>query len=391
MPWMPAIAQEESPTEEVTSAIYRFVLDLTDSGGVAALAETVLPRMLRIALILLAAYFLNRLLRRGIKRFVRNLQSDVGLSRFGALRARAPLADTTPMDIGRATMRAETLAGVLRSIGGFTIWTLAIVMVLSEFAINLGPLIAGAGIVGVALGFGAQKLVQDFLSGMFMLIEDQYGLGDIVDTGEAVGRIEAITLRTTRLRDVQGTVWHVPNGQINRIGNLSQQWARSLIDFGVAYDTDVTHAMTVIKGVLDDVAADPDWRTVIMEEPEVWGVEAFGPSEILIRSVVKVQPGKQFNINREIRKRMKAAFDAEGIEIPFPQRTVWVRDDSNGAGDSFGRETPSAPPSSPATEPGEARGRGGSATDEGETPARERTQWSEVPDDVDDGDGDHQS
>ncbi|QBI18230.1 mechanosensitive ion channel family protein [Egibacter rhizosphaerae] len=317
---------------EAGGAVYEFVLDLTDRSGIAQLAQTIVPPALRIVLILAIAYFAHRVVRRFIKRTTRRIAAGDGLGRLGTLRNRAPLADTTPMDLGRATLRAETIGGVLRSLAGAAIWAIAIFMILGEFDINLGPLIAGAGVVGVALGFGAQKLVQDFLAGTFMLIEDQYGLGDIVDAGEAIGVIEGITLRTTRVRDIHGTVWHIPNGTITRIGNMSQQWAQSLLDIGVAYNTDIPKAMHVIKGVADELWRDEEWRVLLVEEPEVWGVQDFGPSEILIRLVVKTQPGKQWGVEREIRKRLKATFDSEGIEIPFPQRTIWTRTDEEHVG-----------------------------------------------------------
>lgn len=326
--WILAQNEDDEIINPVMESFYDFVLEFTDSGGIALIFQEALPRLLRILLILGLGLLLNRLVRRLIRRSLRRLQAGEGIGNLGPRRVRDARPATTSLHVERATMRAETIGGVLRSTSSGFIWTIVVILLVGEFGVNLGPLIAGAGIVGVALGFGAQKLVQDFMSGIFMLLEDQYGLGDIVDTGEAVGVIEAITLRTTRLRDVSGTVWHVPNGQISRIGNMSQQWARSLLDIGVAYDTDVPHAMKVIQSVLDEVAADPEWGALILDEPEVWGVEAFGASEIVIRGVVKVIPGKQFNINREIRKRMKVAFDAEGIQIPFPQRTVWIREDA---------------------------------------------------------------
>ncbi|MFO8075906.1 MAG: mechanosensitive ion channel family protein [Actinomycetota bacterium] len=353
--------------------VYEFVLELTQSGGIAVLAQEAVPRLLRILLILGLALGLNRLVRRLIKRSVRRLQTGEGLGRLGALRARGPLSDTTPLDVGRSTLRAETLGGVLRSIAGLLIWSIAVILLIGEFGVNLGPLIAGAGILGVAIGFGSQQLVQDFLAGIFMLVEDQFGIGDIIDAGEATGTVEAITLRTTRLRDISGVVWHIPNGQITRIGNKSQEWARSLLDIGVAYDTDLGHATMVIRRVLDDVAADPEWSPLVLEAPEVWGVEEFGASEIVIRAVVKVLPGKQWNVNREIRRRLKAAFDDEGIEIPFPQRTLWVRDDH---GDD----------ASPTEAPGDSGWgqalRGGARTEApGETPREQRSPGSQMPDD----------
>ncbi len=372
------LAQQNDEPAQI-EPIYDAVLDLTESPQTAALAAQAIPTALRILLIIVIAFVLNRVVRRLIKRSVRRLREDEGLGRLGVLRARGPLADTTPLDVGRATLRAETLGSVLRSLTGAVIWTIAVILVLGEFGVNLGPLIAGAGIVGVALGFGSQKLVQDFLSGVFMLVEDQFGIGDIVDAGEAVGTIEAITLRTTRLRDLNGVVWHIPNGQITRIGNMSQEWARSLLDIGVAYDTDLGHATMVIRRVLDDVAADPDWALFVLDDPEVWGVEDFGASEIIIRAVIKVVPGKQWNVNREIRRRLKIAFDDEGIEIPFPQRTLWVRDDNP---DGAAPTAASGEAGWGEALRGGARPRGGKS---GETPRAERSGSSRLPDEPDEG------
>jgi len=217
----------------------------------------------------------------------------------------------------------EALATVLRSVASFVIWLTAAFMVLGELGIELGPLLAGAGIVGVAIGFGSQSLVRDFLSGIFILVEDQFGVGDTVDLGEAVGVVEVVSLRTTRLRSVDGTVWHVPNGEIRRVGNKSQHWSRALLDIQVAYDTNIEAARETIKAAADHV-----WQEqpeTILEEPELWGVENLGAHGIDIRLVVKTQPSKQWEVSRLIRERIKLAFDETGIEIPFPQQTVWHR------------------------------------------------------------------
>jgi len=203
-----------------------------------------------------------------------------------------------------------------------TFWLVALLMCLGEVGIDLAPLLAGAGVLGVAIGFGSQSLVRDFLSGMFILIEDQFGVGDIVDLGEASGTVEAVSLRTTRLRAVDGTVWHMPNGEITRVGNMSQHWSRALLDVEVAYDTDLEHARRVIKRVADEL-----WRedTSVLDEPEMWGVEQLGASGIALRLVVKTTPSAQWKVSRELRERIKLAFDEEGIEIPFPQQMVWNR------------------------------------------------------------------
>jgi len=289
-----------------------------------------------VVLILLGAYVANRLAQRFIKRFIRRVQSGT-LSRIDVLRGRNPLATTGPINLARASMRTETLGTALRSVAGLAIYSVALVWILSTLGIDLGPLLAGAGVVGVALGFGAQNLVKDFLAGMFILLEDQYGIGDIVDVGDvsnpvASGVVESISLRSTRLRDVNGTLWHIPNGEIRAVGNKSQLWARSLIDLAVPYGTDVNRAMAVIKQVADDLWHDPAWADQVLEEPEMWGVENLGPAEVTIRLVMKVEPARQFDVNRELRARLLAAFTREGIEIA-DSRTVWVRDgDPNTSG-----------------------------------------------------------
>jgi len=325
-PYAAACGVEE--TGPFRDAVFRFTGNCT----AATVVGTILPPVVKIVLVVVIAHIANRFMRRAIKGFMRRMKEE-GMAKLEALRGKGPLGATGPLDIARANMRTETIGGVLRSLTTFTIWAIAVVMVLGELGINLGPLIAGAGIVGVALGFGAQSLVKDFLSGIFMLMEDQYGIGDIVDVGDARGTIEAVTLRTTRLRDVEGTVWHVPNGQINRIANMSQQWARSLLDVGVAYDTDVDHATRVMKRVADEMWQDEEWGDLILDEPDVWGLQDFAADQLTMRIVIKTVPGKQFPVNREYRARLKAAFDAEGIEIPFPQRTVWVRQDDDQSGD----------------------------------------------------------
>ncbi len=299
------------------------------------LAGTIVPVLLEILLIVVVAVVVNRLSQRATRRFVRRLEAE-GVARIDALRARDPAWHTGPINLARATQRFQTIGGVMRSLATVVIVGFAGVLVLGALGIDLRPLLAGAGIAGVALGFGAQNVVKDVLAGTFALIEDQYGIGDVVTLGEssnpiASGVVEGITLRTTRLRDLEGTVWHVPNGEIRAAGNKSQLYARTLLDVGVAYDTDVARAIEVIKGVADEVWQDPRWAGQVLEEPEVWGVEDFGPSEIVIRLVAKVEPARQFAVNRELRARLLRAFAREGIEIPFPQQVVWTRD-GHGAG-----------------------------------------------------------
>lgn len=229
----------------------------------------------------------------------------------------------------RRRQRVESVGQLSRSITTVVVWTIGIMMAMGSLGVNLGPLIASAGIIGVALGFGAQSLVEDFLSGMFMLAEDQFGVGDIVDLGEAIGIVEKISLRTTSLRGTDGTLWFVPNGQVQRVGNMSQDWARALLDISVGYDADVDRAMEVIGTACREFAASADHVDQVLEDPEILGVEELGVDAVVIRLWIKTVPGTQYALARALRRDIKVALDAAGIEIPFPQRTVWLRHDGD--------------------------------------------------------------
>lgn len=310
--------------------VCRRVLETTENEFLADAADWVVARPLGILFIFALAWLANRLIRRAIRRFVEHAQDEGFQRRVAAIRRRTGVAflDTsaTPRVNARRAQRAEAIGAVLRSITTAVIYTVATFMALGELGMNLGPLIASAGIVGVALGFGAQSLVKDFLSGIFMLVEDQFGVGDIVDVGEASGVVEGLSLRTTRIRDVEGTVWHVPNGEIRRVGNKSQDWARALLDIEVGYGSDIEAVSGVIKQVADAMWHEEKYHhEVILEEPEILGVENLGADGIVIRLVVKTRPSEQFRVSRELRQRVKAAFDDARIEIPFPQRTIWHR------------------------------------------------------------------
>jgi small conductance mechanosensitive channel len=321
------------------------VFDFTESETIAEIADAAVP-LTKVVLIFLAAWILGRIVRRLINRSIDRVIESQG-ERSSATEATVPnqgddagrietllelarrRAERTAIQAERARRRTETLGSVLKSVASLIIYTIAALMALSEFEVNLGPLVASAGIVGIAFGFGAQSLVKDFLSGIFMLVEDQFGVGDIIDAGPAAGVVEVVSLRTTQLRDVNGTLWHIPNGEILRVANKSQQWARVVLDIEVAYDTNIKHAMTTIKRVADGVWHEAIPNATIIEEPEIWGVESFGASAIAIRLAVKVEPGEQWATSRELRRRLKESFDETGIEIPFPQRTVWLHEVTN--------------------------------------------------------------
>ena len=331
MPSLPfsAISPEtrEASCGEDPGWFCRQTLELTGNRSAAEIADFVIGKPLTILLIVAIAMVVNRIARRAVKRGLRTLQAGAIQERLGAVRRATPdaLLETGQMSL-RAEQRIEALASVLRSILSFAIMLVAGAMVLGELGVELGPLIAGAGILGVALGFGSQSLVRDFLSGIFILIEDQFGIGDIVNLdGTTSGVVEAVSLRTTRLRAVDGTVWHVPNGEIRRVGNMSQHWSRALLDIEVAYATDLARAQEVIRAVAHEV-----WKEDqhVLEEPEVWGVEALGANGIVIRLVVKTTPSEQYRVSRMLRERLKSAFDEQGIEIPFAQQTVWHRSEA---------------------------------------------------------------
>lgn len=294
----------------------RAALELTGNAQFAQAAKWLLDAPLTILIIVVVAWVANRLARRVIKRGLRHLSSGGLRERLGSsVRRRTPEAF---LETGETSMRGEqrieALTSVLRSGTTFVIWLIAAFMILGAVGVNIAPLLAGAGVLGVALGFGSQKLVQDFLSGMFILVEDQYGVGDVVDLEmQTVGVVEAVSLRTTRLRAVDGTVWHVPNGEIRRVGNMSQHWSRALLDVEVAYGTDVEQAKTVMKE-----AADEMWRedTAILEEPEMWGVQNLNPNGVQLRLTIKTTPSQQWRISRALLERIKGRFDAEGIAFP---------------------------------------------------------------------------
>ena len=312
--------------------ICKRVLDVTNSVTAAETVNAFVGTWFKIILIVAIAAIVNRLVRRVIRRFVAGITDGTMRRGIEGIRHR---------EVGvRAAQRAKTIGSVLRSISAAIIWGLAVLMILGEFDIDLGPLIAGAGIVGVALGFGAQSLVKDFLSGIFMLIEDQYGVGDVIDVGDATGTVESVSLRTTRLRDVNGTVWYVPNGEIKRVGNKSQEWSRALLDIAVAFGTDIQRAEQVIKQVADEVWEAEAWRDKILEEPEVWGVENMGADGVVIRLVVKTRPSEQFKVMRALRGRLDTAFREAGIELPTA-RTVLVQPD--GAVGAPGHESVAEP------------------------------------------------
>ncbi|MFP4148644.1 MAG: mechanosensitive ion channel family protein, partial [Nitriliruptoraceae bacterium] len=321
-------ADADEPTVEITEPARPFT-ELIEGwfgdGPLVTLVANSVDVIVQIVLILLLAFVATLLVKRLIRRAVTTASDPTGTA-MGRRRLGLDAGGERTVVSARRVQRAEALGALAGSVLRVIIWAIALFILLSTaFGINLTPLIAGAGILGIAFGFGAQGLVSDFLAGIFMLAEDQYGVGDIVDVGDASGVVEGVSLRTTRIRDVTGTLWHVPNGQILRVGNMSQEWARALLDVGVAYGTDIDAASDLIRTIACDMAHEPDFEEIFLGEPEIWGVENLGADSVDIRLVIKTQPGQQWAIARELRRRIKNAFDAAEVEIPFPQRTVWLR------------------------------------------------------------------
>jgi moderate conductance mechanosensitive channel len=262
-------------------------------------------------------WFLHRVIGRLVQRAAEGLPTAV-------LRRRQEQPDhPASILVGRRVQRAETMGSLLKSVASIVVFTIFGITAIAQLGYPVGPLIASAGVVGVALGFGAQSLVKDFLSGIFMIFEDQYGVGDVVDLGEAGGTVEAVGLRVTRVRDVEGTVWYVRNGEILRVGNKSQNWAQTVLDIPVALDQDLRHVQEVLRHVAHDLWDDEDFRHLILEEPSVWGVQDLTPHWITVRVTLKTAPLEQWAVAREMRQRVKFRFDHEGIEFARPGAAAW--------------------------------------------------------------------
>lgn len=252
-----------------------------------------------------------------------------------ALRGRIARADIDDTDDAR--QRAKTLAAVFTTTGLVVIVAVTVMMVVQELGISLGPVLATAGIAGLAVGFGAQTLVKDMISGFFILLEDQYSLGDAIETAGVSGVVEKVNLRTTILRDVHGTVHVVPNGDIRVVSNKTKEWSRAVLEIGVGYSEDPDRVITVLEEIGADLRDDSVYGALLLETPTVPGVEAFTDSAVVIRMMARTLPLKQWDVARELRRRIKHRFDAEGIEIPFPQRTIWHKGETAGGSGSSSR------------------------------------------------------
>jgi len=218
--------------------------------------------------------------------------------------------------------REDTLIRIFTVSLGIFVWLLALLMILQEVGIAIGPLLAAAGIAGLAFGFGGQYLIRDLISGLFIIMENQYRIGDVVCFDGTCGLVEDISMRMTTLRDLDGIVHHVPHGEIKKVSNLSKQFARVNLNVGISYSSNLEQVISVVNKVGKELAEDPTWREQILKPPQFLRIDDFGDSAIIIKILGETKPLKQWDVTGELRKRLKIAFDREGIEIPFPQRVI---------------------------------------------------------------------
>ncbi len=226
--------------------------------------------------------------------------------------------------------RTNTLGAIVRYVATFAIIAITVIMILKEFGIEIGPILAAAGIVGLAVGFGAQSLVKDVISGFFILLEDQIRVGDVVNIAGKGGTVEKVNLRTTILRDLSGNVHYVPNGHIDVVTNMTKEYSRYVFDIGITYRENVDEVIEIIKSIDEEMRNDPEFKEDIIEPVEILGLDQFADSSIIVKARTTTLPVKQWRVGREFNKRLKKKFDELGIEIPFPRVTIYMGQDKEG-------------------------------------------------------------
>lgn len=277
--------------------VYRLLRKLGASDFGARTGEFLLVGPLRVAVIIVGAIIASRIGAGVLRRSV------------ALLRSRAPLRVRNT----RLEQRATTMGDAVASLWKAVVLVIATLLILGEFGIDLGPLLAGAGIAGIALAFGAQAIIKDYLSGLFILLEDQYGVGDVVTIGTASGTVEDLNLRFTRLRSAEGTVWFIPNGDIRAVGNQSMEWSRAIVDVVVGYDNDITAVMAALSEEIRTLTIDELWKDRILETPEVQGIQSMTIEGVAVRIVVKTEPREQWAVARELRGRIAERMRRDGV------------------------------------------------------------------------------
>jgi moderate conductance mechanosensitive channel len=291
----------------------------------------VLVATLRVAGVLVLAIAL----RFAVGRIIDRVAARASVTRqarrlYGGSRTAKVVSAATPWRNERQQQRTQAMASLLKSLAAVVITLVAVFMILDVLGYDLAPLLASAGVVGVALGFGAQNLVKDFLAGVCMLLEDQFGVGDAVDLEKASGTVEAVGLRVTRLRDATGVIWYVRNGEVLRVGNKSQGWSQISVDIQIAHDEDVQRATDIVNRVAAEMAADETYSGVVIDVPTVVGIEAVTGNSVMLRVLGTCATNQQFAFQRELRSRVKHAFDDDGIRVPAP--TPWLAGHPSGTG-----------------------------------------------------------
>ena len=322
----PAPVPSPQPTAGcLTDTFCQWVYQRTGLTWLAEGGYYFLVKPLRILLIIAIALTARHLLSRTVTRLTRSASDDHRPGLLRPLRERiSPGPETAIVRTERWQQRAEALGSVLRSFVSITIFTIATLLILGELGLNLAPLLASAGIAGIALGFGAQNLVKDFIAGLFMLLEDQYGVGDIVDLGEASGTVEAVGLRITTVRDARGVLWYIRNGEIVRVGNRSQGWAVVVVDVPVGF-AGVEEATGVLRAAATAIKDDPEFTGDLIEAPEVLGVEQITLDGAVVRTTAKTHSDAQWRVARELRRRLTEAIEEAGITRQITANRVFVR------------------------------------------------------------------
>jgi len=303
----------------------RLAWDLSHSTNAAQLVTVYLAgpasRAGRILFIVILALVVRTVVGRLIKRITeRAATATLPVAPNGRMHKAAVAVHAAGLE--RRSQRARALGSILRSAVSAIVFGIAALTILGILGFNLAPLLASTAVLGVALGFGAQNLVRDYLAGILMLVEDHYGVGDTINAGVATGTVEAMTLLTTQVRDVNGVVWHIRNGTLDSVGNESQGWSRAVIDYPVPYGEDLNRIRQLMDQAADSMYREPGWREVMLEKPEVWGAQELSSKEVTMRIVAKTAPMQQWKVARELRARVKAELDAAGIAPAGPDTIV---------------------------------------------------------------------
>jgi len=265
------------------------------------------------------------------------------LVRFLTRRIEKAVDDGDPTTVSEREKRAKTLSKVATQVVAIIVFVICGMMIMRELGMDIGPVIMGAGILGLAVSFGAQNLMRDIISGFFILLENHFRVGDVIRSAGVAGLVESISLRVTVLRDLEGKVHIIPNGEMSVVSNFTKGWSRCVVDIGVAYKEDVDRVMEILERIGSEMAEDPEFKPMILSPLEVLGLDQFADSAVVIKTMTQTAPLKQWAVAREFRRRVKKTFDELGIEIPFPHQTIYM-----GEGENKGKLVVEMKPTAPA-------------------------------------------